>query len=78
MNRKKKFASCVHIRRCHICGGITESDGQVVSKCGHCGKAMAPFYFFNEAETAPATDSELRPPSIPGDRSPVRGLTAIW
>lgn len=78
LNRKKSLATCVHIRRCHVCGGITESDGEVVNKCCHCGKSMAPFYFFNEAETPPATDCELRHPPVPGDRSPVRGLTAIW
>ena len=60
MNRKKRFASCVHIRRCHICGGITESDGQVVAKCDHCGKAMAPFYFFNEGLEVPASALVLR------------------
>ena len=75
---KQSYMHMTHIRRCHICGGINESPETVVTKCDHCGKTMAPFYFFNEAETAPISDCELRPVLIPGDRSPVRGLTAIW
>ena len=88
MNRTRKLklksksaasvSQCVHIRRCHVCGGMNESPETVVTKCDHCGKSMAPFYFFNEAETPTASDCELRMMPTPGERAPVRGLTAIW
>jgi len=69
-----------HFRRCHLCQGITESVGAPVSRCMHCGKPMAPFYFFNEAEVAPWSEHGLRPDNEckPGERLPVRGFTAYW
>ena len=81
-NRKKKLKTdgsvSVHIRRCHICGGMTETHGHHVSECEHCGKAMAPFYFFKEEEAPLYSDHDLRPVVQLGERKPVLGFTAYW
>jgi hypothetical protein len=71
----------LHIRRCHLCGGISENEGSAVTKCGHCGKSMAPFYFFDDTEVIPFSDDvecELEAPKYAGERKPVRGFTAYW
>ena len=68
----------LHVRRCHICGGITECEEALVSHCEHCGKPMAPFYFFDDREVQAWTDNDLRPPGFNSERIPVRGLTAYW
>ena len=70
----------LHIRRCHLCHGVTENEDCPVDRCQHCGKPMAPFYFFNEAEVAPLSESELQPTPIlrSGERKPIRGFTAYW
>jgi len=75
---KKKIR--LHIRRCHLCNGVTECEDNVVDRCLHCGKHMAPFYFFNEMEVTPLSDFDLRmPPCLKaGERIPVRGFTAYW
>ena len=39
-----------HIRRCHVCGAVNESEGADVRKCEHCGKHLAPFYYFDESK----------------------------
>lgn len=67
-----------HFRRCHICGEVTEKIGATVNRCGHCGKTMAPFYFFEEERVQPLSEHEFRPPRQDGGRFPVRGLTAFW
>jgi rRNA maturation endonuclease Nob1 len=67
-----------HFRRCHICGTVTENEGKAVQRCTHCGKAMAPFYFFDEDKVDALSESDPRPVVLPGLRSPVRGLTAYW
>jgi len=40
--------SSIHIRRCHICGQINESEKSSNEQCAHCGKFFAPFVFFDE------------------------------
>lgn len=37
-----------HVRRCHVCGTVCESENAVTLKCDKCGKYWAPFYFFDE------------------------------
>jgi hypothetical protein len=39
----------LYIRRCHICDAVTESETQVVDRCGQCHKAFAPFVFCETA-----------------------------
>jgi len=38
----------IHIRRCHICNTVNEQENAVIDRCDHCGKALAPFMFFDE------------------------------
>ncbi len=85
MNEKpgKKWlagAPQVHLRRCHRCDGVTEKLDAIVNRCGHCGKSMAPFFFFDEVLVLPYSEAELRPQSLieEGTRLPIRGLTAFW
>jgi hypothetical protein len=80
MNTGKRNSQRLHIRRCHLCEGVTESEGSPVIRCHHCGKSMAPFYFFDESEVIPHSDveGELDGPRKPGERKPVRGFTAYW
>jgi hypothetical protein len=71
----------LHFRRCHLCSGVSESEGEIVDRCLHCGKPMAPFYFFNDAEVTPFSEFEPRPAEegrLPDERVPVRGFTAYW
>lgn len=75
MSDKKRL----HIRRCHICGEVTEQEEALVVHCLHCGKSMAPFFYFDDFKVRVFADTELRPePPDGGDRVPVRGLTAHW
>jgi hypothetical protein len=68
----------LHIRRCHICEGVTESDEGIVDRCEHCGKNMAPFFFFDEKKVEPQDEAEIRTPWYGVDRKPIQGLTAYW
>lgn len=40
----------MHIRRCHVCGTVTEQQDSPVERCESCGKHLAPFFFFNSEE----------------------------
>ena len=73
-----------HIRRCHVCGGVTELEGCAVHKCQHCGKHLAPFYYFDESKLEGLLDSgphmslwTLRT-SVPGNIKPIWGLSTYW
>ena len=68
----------LHYRRCHLCDHVTEQAGEVVTKCGQCGKHMAPFYFFNEVEVTPYSDDNVRPVPLLSERIPIRGFTSYW
>lgn len=70
----------LHFRRCHLCSGVSENEEIPVEKCQHCGKPMAPFYFFNDLEVIPVSEAEIRldQPLKSGQRVPVRGFTAFW
>jgi hypothetical protein len=37
-----------HIRRCHICGTVNETENALIERCSSCGKFLAPFVFFDE------------------------------
>ena len=75
-----KKVQLLHFRRCHHCFGVSETEGAQIERCSHCEKPMAPFYFFNDAEVMPLSESELRPADErrSGERVPVRGFTAYW
>lgn len=68
----------LHIRRCHVCGAVTERKKNTVERCGNCGKALAPFFFYREEE-APAIAAELfRAPFLGGEYQPLVGLSVLW
>ena len=48
-----------HIRRCHVCGTVNESENSAVHKCGSCGKHLATFYYFDESKLVGVSDSQL-------------------
>lgn len=35
----------LHIRRCHVCGEVNESEKSAIDRCLCCGKHLAPFLF---------------------------------
>jgi hypothetical protein len=38
----------LYVRRCHICGNVSEQIGERVEHCSACGKSMSQFYFFDD------------------------------
>ncbi|MEK6773898.1 MAG: hypothetical protein AABY64_08150 [Bdellovibrionota bacterium] len=71
----------VHYRRCHVCGELNEASGNLVRQCSHCGKSLAPFFYFDESkvmgivvEPRQTQDSKLPLREYP----PLWGLTAYW
>lgn len=73
-----------HIRRCHVCDGVTELEGAAIHKCSHCGKHLAPFYYFDESKLEGLVDigphMSLWIPSkaTPGNFRPIWGLSTYW
>jgi hypothetical protein len=75
----------IHYRVCHVCGASNEASDELVQQCQHCGKHLAPFYYFDESRAmglAPQVRSEYeeRMRSVLPHREypPVYGLTAYW
>ncbi len=38
------------LRRCHVCGATIENSSRSMGACAHCGKHIAPFYYFDERQ----------------------------
>lgn len=78
----------VHFRRCHVCDGVSEMTESHVHKCEHCGKSLAPYYFFDEVAVSVYSVDELLPleervickdPSDSSTRRlPLRGVSTVW
>ena len=68
----------VHIRRCHVCGGVTEIEQGRVSRCQHCNQSLAPFYYFDEMYMEIPAENELRSYPPDGEYFPIYGLTVYW
>lgn len=73
--------SIIHIRRCHICGEVNETHDAPVSRCSHCGKFLAPFFFTSDysqidPESPLTTYFILGQDQMP--YQPLRGLSAYW
>ena len=64
-------------RRCHVCGNTCEAPRQV-RKCETCGKAFAPFYYFDDHNTPVQNEGNLRSNESEGHWRPIQGLTAYW
>ena len=72
--------SFLHVRRCHICGTVSESSAEIL-KCHGCSKSLLPFYYFDKRKVKEFADNETRPQlPAPSDHvyGPIRGLTAYW
>ena len=81
------MAKRTHIRRCHVCGEVTESKKSTVEKCSSCGKHLAPFYFFDESQMDGIAefgyhvfrmDAERPGKKVEAYYQPIWGLTAFW
>jgi hypothetical protein len=69
----------VHYRRCHVCGNVTWSaSSERVSKCYHCAKSLAPFYYFDDRFSPIVGDETIRPKLLSNEFQPLLGLTAYW
>lgn len=74
--------SKIHFRRCHVCGGLNEAAGHLVTTCTSCGKHLAPFHYFDESifmglphrKEVSQEETKLPFKSYP----PIWGLTAYW
>lgn len=72
-----------HFRRCHHCGYVNWSEGQVVSHCDGCNKKLAPFFFFDEnkamgLQTDPENTLREAEDPIVLKYPPLWGITVIW
>lgn len=73
-----------HIRRCHVCNGTTESNEAAIHRCSHCGKHLAPFYYFDESkldglpELGPHLSRWKDTLMTPGTYQPIWGLSTYW
>ena len=77
--------SVTHIRRCHVCGTVNESDSMAIRQCSDCGKHLAPFYYFDESKMEGLT--EIGPYystwkqnlfALSGAFNPIWGLSIYW
>jgi len=74
----------LHIRRCHVCGGVSEQADSAIHKCQHCGKHLAPFYYFDEsklegiAELGPYLSVWKNAELGTGTFNPIWGLSTYW
>jgi ribosomal protein S14 len=75
-----KGAQVTHIRRCHVCGTVNESEGSAIHKCSDCGKHLAPFYYFDESKMDGIGDNVLFQSDLKQatDYNPIWGLSHYW
>lgn len=66
-----------HIRRCHVCGAVTEQK-QKIDKCNSCGKAIVPFLYYDDAQVGVLSENQGQERYDLGQIRPIRGLTAYW
>ena len=76
--------STFHIRRCHVCGTVMEAEDTAIHRCSHCGKHLAPFYYFDESkleglqENGPYLSVWKQTAMAPGTYQPIWGLSTYW
>ncbi|PIU01174.1 MAG: hypothetical protein COT74_01325 [Bdellovibrionales bacterium CG10_big_fil_rev_8_21_14_0_10_45_34] len=75
MKRNRKIL--LHLRRCHVCGAVTESESKI-EKCHSCGKAFAPFFYYDDSAKPLLSDNGFRPNFGSSAFPPLYGLTAYW
>lgn len=77
-------SSIYHVRRCHVCGHVTELEGAAIHKCESCGKHLAPFFYFDESkleglkEQGPYLSTWNQVQHEPGTFNPIWGLSTYW
>ena len=89
----KILEASLHVRRCHICGNVNETELALVDKCGQCGKYFAPFVFFDEkaalglsdkpqADVAAIMNNRLKSNEgqhqLKSQYPPLWGITVYW
>ncbi len=67
-----------YLRRCHLCGHITENSEDRVDKCEHCGKHMAKYYYYDEQSAPIFADNLLRPPYLKNEYQALLGISVVW
>lgn len=74
------MSQSTHLRRCHLCGEVSEAANGLVTSCQGCGKHLAPFYFFDESKALGLKVSTFSESTVLPHKKypPVRGLTAYW
>ena len=93
MKNSQNLNNKIHIRRCHVCGNVNQKKKDFVKKCTSCGKALAPFMFFDEkndfdptfkvdAKTIDLDDVRLKSGSLyehmKTQYPPLWGITVYW
>lgn len=78
MPKKKSVSGPLHLRRCHVCSHLSETNSGRVVSCDGCGRMLAPFFFFEESEAEIFTENQPRPLPRSGERMPVIGFTVFW
>jgi hypothetical protein len=78
----------VHVRRCHVCGHVSERSENQVECCDQCGKRLAPYYFFDESavpvysvdEQLPEFERDIAkdPKDHGSERRAIRGFSLLW
>lgn len=69
-----------HIRRCHVCGTVNESEKAAIHKCSSCGKHLAPFYYFDESKMDGIADNGIFQSDLKHalNFNPIWGLSYYW
>ncbi|MEY4615382.1 MAG: hypothetical protein RJB66_342 [Pseudomonadota bacterium] len=70
-----------YLRRCHVCGATIEKESHSIDQCVHCGKHIAPFYYFDERQIIGFGDG-VEEHVLVGDESttylPLIGVGLYW
>lgn len=69
------------LRRCHVCGATIENKDRSMGACKHCGKHIAPFYYFDERQIIGFGDREgasCRPGEPATTYLPLVGFGLYW
>ena len=68
----------IHYRRCHVCGGMNQITKGKVMGCSHCGRSLAPFYYFDDTYTQVLSENQVRLEEAEHEYRPIYGLTVYW
>ena len=67
----------VFLRRCHLCGHITQNTKSRVERCKECGKHMSKYYYYDELK-APIYAENLPRPSSEHEYQGIIGISVTW